>query len=61
MRGGADVTKRGLDFYAEKHRQICMSYNVLPDPLEMSLDDINYWYDGIRGDLKKHTGKADGR
>lgn len=55
VRGGGEVKKRGVVYWAEKHRQICMSYNVLPDPLEMSFDDIDYWYDGIKGDLIKHS------
>lgn len=38
-------------------RQISMDYPGLPDVREMTLDDIEFWYDGLRESLKKHYKK----
>ena len=55
VRNGGEVTKYGAEYWAERHRQICANYNVLPDVLEMNLDDIEYFYVGIIETLKKAT------
>lgn len=34
---------------------ICVYYKSLPDPLSLSLDEIEFFYDGIRARLKAET------
>jgi hypothetical protein len=55
VRHGEVVTKHGVEFWCEKQKQICLSYNSLPNVLNMSLDEIDYFYQGIIGDLIKYT------
>lgn len=35
--------------------QICRTYHVLPDVRAMTMSEIRFWYDGIRGELKAAT------
>lgn len=35
--------------------QICSDYPGLPDPRTLSLDEIRFFYAGLRPGLKKHT------
>ena len=35
--------------------QICMDYASLPNPLELSLAEIRWFYRGRVGDLLEHT------
>lgn len=44
----------------EMFRQICFHYNSLPDPSLLTLDDIEFFYDGIRGMLKEQTKASNG-
>ena len=37
------------------HLQICMHYRSLPDPRTLDLDEIEYYYEGIRAQLKEDT------
>ena len=41
--------------YGEMLLQICRDYPGLPDPRELSLSEIRFFYEGIRAELKKHT------
>lgn len=41
--------------YREMLLQVCRDYAGLPDPRTLSLDDILFFYDGLRAELKKHT------
>lgn len=44
-----------LNVYPAMYAQICMSYQVLPDPRSLSLDEIEFYYDNIRAQLKIDT------
>jgi hypothetical protein len=35
--------------------QICRTYHQLPDVRSLTLSEIRFWYDGIRGELKRAT------
>jgi hypothetical protein len=39
----------------EMFLQICMSYPGLPDPRTLDLDEIEFFYDGIRAQLIEDT------
>jgi hypothetical protein len=39
----------------EMFLQICLSYPGLPDPRTLDLDEIEFFYDGIRGQLIEDT------
>jgi hypothetical protein len=39
----------------EMFLQICMSYPGLPDARTLDLDEIEFFYDGIRGQLIEDT------
>ena len=41
--------------YGEMLLQICRDYRGLPDPRTLSLSEIRFFYEGLRGELKKHT------
>jgi hypothetical protein len=41
--------------YREMLLQICRDYAGLPDPRTLSIDDILFFYDGLRPELRKHT------
>jgi hypothetical protein len=36
-------------------RAICRIYRVLPEPFSLTLDQVAYFYDGIRPELKELT------
>jgi hypothetical protein len=44
-----------LAVYTEMFFQICRDYPSLPDPWELTLSDIRFFYDGLRGDLYRRT------
>jgi hypothetical protein len=35
--------------------QICRDYAGLPDPRDLTLTEIRWFYDGLRPELKRHT------
>jgi len=39
----------------EMFLQICMRYSGLPDPRTLDLDEIEFFYDGIRAQLIEDT------
>jgi hypothetical protein len=41
--------------YAEMLIQICMDYPALPDPRDLTMTEIRFFYDGLRESLKKRT------
>jgi hypothetical protein len=41
--------------YGEMLLQISMDYPGLPDPRTLSMSQIRYFYDGLRGALKERT------
>lgn len=45
--------------YAEMLQQICMDYNSLPDPRTLTMDEIKFFYEGLRPTLKKLTQPRD--
>lgn len=66
MRGGADArlpndAKSGLTnhttyvVYSEMLIQICRDYPGLPDPRTLTLDEITFFYNGLRRELRGHT------
>lgn len=44
-----------MPVYREMLLQICSDYPGLPDPRELSLTEIRFFYGGLRPGLKKHT------
>lgn len=44
-----------LRVYQEMLLTICMNYNSLPDVRTMTLDEIEFFYDGIRGTLIRNS------
>jgi hypothetical protein len=44
-----------MPVYREMLLQICSDYPGLPDPRELSLGEIRFFYNGLRAGLKKHT------
>lgn len=66
MRSGADTvlpkdakTKRVMhnaaNVYGEMLLQCCIDYSALPDPRTLTIDEIIFFYDGIRSTLHKAT------
>lgn len=53
-RDGRPLHTRANVFTA-MYLQICMSYPGLPDVRTLSLDEIEFFYEGIRGQLKTDT------
>jgi hypothetical protein len=43
----------------EMFLQICMTYPGLPDPRTLDLDEIEFFYDGIRAQLMEDTKPRD--
>jgi hypothetical protein len=43
----------------EMFLQICISYPGLPDPRTLDLDEIEFFYDGIRSQLMEDTRPRD--
>jgi len=46
---------RLVPVYREMLLQICSDYPGLPDPRTLSMQEIRFFYNGIREALKKHT------
>ena len=44
-----------LPVYGEMLQQICLDYGGLPDVRRMTLSEVRFWYDGIRGILRDRT------
>lgn len=64
MRNGADYkhsngahTSRNV--YVEMLRQVCRDYPGLPDPRTLRLNEIVFFYEGLRDELKRATRKRD--
>ena len=41
--------------YREMLIQISLDYAGLPDPRDLTLSEIRFWYDGLRETLKQRT------
>jgi hypothetical protein len=41
--------------YSEMIRQVCRDYSGIPDARTLSLSEIRFFFEGIRGELKQHT------
>jgi hypothetical protein len=60
-----DPTVEGIPMHTranvvtEMFLQICMSYPGLPDPRTLDLDEIEFFYDGIRAQLIEDTKQRD--
>lgn len=60
VRHGADATLPShtlVPVYGEMLLQICRDYAGLPDPRTLTLDEIEFFYEGLRAELKRHTKK----
>lgn len=44
-----------MSVYREMFLQICRDYSTLPNPRTLTLDEVDFYYDGLRAELKKHT------
>lgn len=66
VRGGADTylpidAKSGepthtlTNVYREMLLQICRDYSTLPDPRTLRFSEIRWFYEGLRGELKRAT------
>jgi len=44
-----------LNVYGEMFLQICRDYSSLPDPRSLKLNEIRFYYNGLRSELKEHT------
>ena len=44
-----------LNVYTEMLLQISRDYSTLPDIRTMSITEIRFFYDGLRGEIKAHT------
>lgn len=42
-----------LAVYGEMLLEICFAYSTLPDPRTLELDEIEFFYDGLRPSLRK--------
>jgi hypothetical protein len=56
VRNGADarLSSAGLT-YIEMLLQIARDYPGLPDPRTLTVNEIVFFYNGLRDELKKHT------
>jgi hypothetical protein len=41
--------------YGELLLQVCRDYSSLPDPRTLRMVEIRFFYDGVRGELLRHT------
>lgn len=66
MRDGADavlpydkkrgvVTHNAMVVYSEMLRQVCRDYAGLPDARTLTISEIVWFYNGLRGELKTAT------
>ena len=58
VRSGIDEKLRPNTFnnvYSEMLLQVCRDYPGLPDPRTLTLNEIRFFYDGVREELKAHT------
>lgn len=44
-----------FNVYREMLRQICADYSCLPDPRTLEMDEIEFFYDGLRPSLRELT------
>ena len=59
---GYDIEGNSLhtryNVYREMFLNICGMYSCLPDPRSLSLDEVAFFYEGIREQLKENTKKG---
>ena len=65
VRHGVDeILTRGrhriLAVYSEMLLQVSREYAGLPDPRSLTLEEIRFFYSGLRGDLRKLTQRGTG-
>jgi hypothetical protein len=44
-----------IPVYREMLLQICRDYPGLPDPRTLSMAEVRFFYEGLRGELREHT------
>jgi len=42
-----------FNVYSSMLLQICMDYSGIPDPRTLTASEIRFFYNGLRGDLRK--------
>ena len=57
IRNGQEVKVKGINGIKEQIYQITMDYPGISNPLELDLDEINFFYQGLHNTLKQTTGK----
>jgi len=55
VRLGKTVEERGISGICEMLLQICRLYRSLPDPRSLTYQEILFYFDGIKEDLKDAT------
>ena len=58
VRRGEDVRledNSAANVYREMLLQICRDYASLPDLRTLTMEEIRFFYDGVRPSLKRHT------
>jgi hypothetical protein len=50
-----NVLHNRINVYAEMLICICLRYPGIPDPRTLTLDEIDFFYEGIRGQLESDT------
>ena len=55
VRGGRSITCRGITAAQSALLQIARDYAGLPDVRELKLNEILFYYDGLRGELEQRT------
>lgn len=44
-----------MNVYREMLWQICRDYPGLPDPRSLTVEEICFFYEGLRAELREHT------
>jgi hypothetical protein len=58
VRDGADVQlSSGAATYREMLLQVARDYAGLPDPRTLTVSEIVFFFEGLRPELKKYTGR----
>jgi hypothetical protein len=50
-----------LNVYVEMYTQVCRDYGSLPDPRTLKMNEIAFYYEGLRPELKSHTKPTGGK
>ena len=55
IRNGSEVKVKGIQGIKEQIYQVAMDYPGASDPVEMDLDKIRFYYEGLHNTLKQTT------